>query len=1001
MIYSLILLNKPAINSDKNEKMGRIKGYVFDPDKKSVIALLLAPVTEKASLDIIPFSAIKSIYDNAVITEGLPNPIQITDTPDILNIFLKDIAVIGAQVLTDEGMLAGTVRDFAFSEKNGQIAQISINPEKSGASRIDAKHIIKITQQRIMVSAQAMKEEPPAPPQRVVPKAQAIEALAETVETSAPLVEEDKLETAATPEVSAPIETINQFVPESQGSTESSSAKSETTSSDIKSILQESFIELTRILVGRLNSIDPANYITQLKNELIETIKSDSASSVETEEGQVAASELIIEEKIKKSLSAPLNELKEEISNLRETLSSIITESLNKPQKVEVQPADLSPIQNDLSKIENTIVDKIASLNDLVSGIRIPALDPINDTLNSLSGIIEKIDAKSPAKDDLHKQISEHGVRLEERSDAFHKTYMLELGQQFDGIRKVISERNSELNEKTDVIKNTLANEAERISSNVRDIVSGISLPESDLNLNSVESSFSKLLNNFKEQFAAALSNEIVSKSDERSSESERRLIDSINNIVEPLKRDIFLPDQIESSVAEKFNSMNDKFKESFNYLLDEIRNSQPATDVSEKINSLSARFDEINEALSDIVESSFSRFAGENEGKASEIRSVIDSLHGKIDSFKEEFKATVADRSVGDKDELLNKIENLFPHFDEFHKRIERVQNTLIDTIDSKMAERADLSNRSAENLQELIRKLENRIVELREIQKSAEGELDHIRRTILDEIKAFSSSVMKPEDMMIVREWIQEVIPELKETADTKTSEVVSEAIKDFKAASQQTRDELESFMSSIGLARDDMRRILGEFSSDIREHLLAGIEAGREGFAEVKDLDELREKVESKIGDLVDDFAERVETRLDQRDRYYEEGVKAVLSNIEKLINRNSRFDFENVFSGGGLISSLFGGRTSADQPMKLTSRTSQQQRQSAKPMDSPDQQDPQIRRFAYLIGKQVHKDVSDADGNILARAGDTVNEHLIRLARDRQRTLELIRAVDFKD
>ncbi|MFA6450264.1 MAG: PRC-barrel domain-containing protein, partial [bacterium] len=146
MIYSLVLLNKPVINSDKNEKMGRVKGYVIDPVQKRVIALLLAPDTEKGSLDVIPFASVKSVYDNAVITENLPSPVPITDAQEILNVFLKDIAVIGAQVLTDTGMLAGSVRDFAFSERSGEITQLSLTPEKPDIARIDAKYILKITQ---------------------------------------------------------------------------------------------------------------------------------------------------------------------------------------------------------------------------------------------------------------------------------------------------------------------------------------------------------------------------------------------------------------------------------------------------------------------------------------------------------------------------------------------------------------------------------------------------------------------------------------------------------------------------------------------------------------------------------------------------------------------------------------------------------------------------------------------------------------------------------------
>ncbi|HOX29224.1 MAG TPA: hypothetical protein PLQ76_08740, partial [bacterium] len=139
----------------------------------------------------------------------------------------------------------------------------------------------------------------------------------------------------------------------------------------------------------------------------------------------------------------------------------------------------------------------------------------------------------------------------------------------------------------------------------------------------------------------------------------------------------------------------------------------------------------------------------------------------------------------------------------------------------------------------------------------------------------------------------------------------------------------------------------------------------------------------------GDALIEFASRVESRVNERDKYFEEGVRSILNNIEKAASRGIRGDIENLFGGGGLFSNIFGSQKS-DSPMKLTQRTAGKGPGSL--------QDSQLRRFAYLTGKKINKNIIDEEGNVIATRGQTVDEEMIRTACEKQKTLELIRSVD---
>jgi sporulation protein YlmC with PRC-barrel domain len=979
MIYSLVVLNKPAINSDRNEKMGRVKGYVIDPDARRVLAFILAPDAEKGSLDVVPFDSVKRIYDNAVICEGLPAPIPISDRPDLLNVFLKDVALIGSQVITDSGMLAGAVHDFAFDEKTGDLAQLALLPEMPAAKRVSAKYILKITQSRIMIQAEALDDIPPAPEKPGAPG-----DAAKKVECAPPPPPEPQRPAAVQPapqepqfEAPAPaVETPSEVQPEPP------TPSSIFDSKDLKDFIKQAFFEMTGMIVERINALDASESIKNLSESLPELMKSAGGARAESD----PADELIIEEKIKRALSPHIKEIKADINRILEMASSASAATQAEPPA----PPDLSPISKALAAAEASISEKIDAAFDSV-----PRSDPkdIEAAVGSLARItnaLEDLKERIPAKEDIRKQISDYSVRFEERANALNSAFLAELDKQMGAARETIS-----------------SIERKRSGPDASEIVSKL------------DERIESAMEDFRDRFAAQLSVELE------------------ENFAQKLER----------SIAAGMREAAEVARSQADNLALQAKSAKEA--VAKLAEAQAALPDRLNSAL-DALRSRLDEVAGRPHPETAgfDADALEARLAERLDRISDGVAAATAETKAGAERAL---------------EGLKAAAENIKESVDSRFAERADVWKKYQDDAIGAARRIEERVLELRERNTGLEASFDSARSAILDEVRSYTDTTLKPEDLMIVREWLGEISPKLSDAVALKVDEGIRSAAEEIKRVAENTRGQFDALADSIGLAGENLsgladqlvaelgkqfdekmssmpenglsRETLEQFKTEIaervqasadavrerldaaareraeerdilsrrlnealenaaagiRESLYAGIEAGRQELAEMKDLERLRDRLEGRIGDVVDDMVGRIENRLDQRDRYYEEGVSSILANVEKLVSRGLKPDLEGMFSGGGLISSLFGQKPA---PQKITGKTSPyggSQPQSAS--------DASLRRFAYLIGKKIKTDIVDPDGSTIAAAGDTVNEALIRSLRDKQRTLDLIRSVDF--
>jgi len=973
MIYSLILLNKPVINSDKNEKMGRVKGYVIDADKKSVIAFILAPDVDKGAVNAIPFENVQSIYDNAVIAQNINSAIPMADSPDILNVFLKDIAVIGSQVITDSGMLAGSVKDFAIDIKTGELAQISLVPENKDIVRIDSKHIIKITQSRIMVSAACLEEQPPEEPNTIElkppPKKKPEVKTAEEKEVAAGEQPEKEQEIAEKPEIE---ETEYRDIQENI-------IEPESLSSDLKSTLNESFLEMTRILMGRLNSIDQSKTIAEL-SEKIDALSEKKEETADDESFDSTAG-LILEEKIKRALENPIKSIQESIEKLKDTALSIKEIDFS---EFKTPPTDMAPLQEKMSSIENRLSSSVDVIIDRIANIQTTDIDSINNSFLKLKSEIESIKSHVPSREDIRQQLGDINSVAEKRYVSIEKIIEAELDRHVESLR-------------------------EKIGSfpEIKDV-------DISADLDNFEKSMQCLFEDFRDQFASQLSVELDERSSENQSSLQNEIMERVKNELQPALDEIMkfkdkIPsvDSFEKISKDLVNTFSKKpaqelEPEYFKKLAEDIKKATEASKayVSEEIaNQLDVKLSKMGSDIKQSIADNFADLIGSYTSKLKELAGPDSSLSDEIEGINlkientlaewvknysassESIKSEISDLKNSVKDISVEKIreataENADSVWKDLNRKLEALQASITDSFESRLVKRAEAEKASSEFLHNLIRQLDNHVIELREKYSIQESEISQTRKTVLDELRSYSDTTLKPEDLMIVHEWMREIFPEFSD----KVSERIDAGLKPLIDGMQKTGKETGEVLENAFVK--------------MRDHLAHGIELSQSELADINDIEQFKDRIEENFGSLVDGMVERIEERLDQRDSYYEEGVRSIINKVEKLLSRRNP-DADGIFGGSGLISSIFSQRQ--EPPMKLTGKTGSRSRQS-KPGSS---EDAQLRRFAYLLGKKICRDITDDEGHVLAEEGAIVDEILIRRLRDKQKTLDLIRSVEFND
>lgn len=419
-----VLLKLPVVNVDVNEKIGIVTGFVFDPDRMAVAALIIEPSAAMEGLRAIPFESIVSLYETAVMIEGTKEPVNVSEHKELLNIFLKDINLSGSMVISDDGKTMGIARDFTI-DPDGAIQSVFVRL-KSGAGEceIAKDNIVRLTAQEIIVRAESGRMLKTAG--QSVHAAAAVEfpgqSQASEISTSAALENSAGFDFAAARGGA-------REVPEYRGTVSNGAVEEikkeirrelfalfETFFSDR---LKGHFLEMVQIILERINQEKTKDELARIREETRTELQSIRSTFLpEGDEGIGGSIPLLVEEKVRQVAGSRLDALMERLEKLED---------------------DIGAIRGINTEASEQLKSALDGQTEVMSGLR-ELFEKRKPDAGAIDGEIAKLPPLTDKTEGLMEKISEIGdelITVRELQDTLRQTWMeisADLSNRFDGL---------------------------------------------------------------------------------------------------------------------------------------------------------------------------------------------------------------------------------------------------------------------------------------------------------------------------------------------------------------------------------------------------------------------------------------------------------------------------------------------------------------------------------------------------------------------------------------
>ena len=139
MKKSVDIIGLPVIDISEGTEIGTVTKLIINPTEGTVAALVIDAGTWYPKL--LPFSKISGIGESALTIISNNDMLTVDSSPDLLQLLIAEIAIIGTKVLTKAGDFQGTVKEI-FIEMSGKIADCEVEEPTGQIITIQAEKIL-------------------------------------------------------------------------------------------------------------------------------------------------------------------------------------------------------------------------------------------------------------------------------------------------------------------------------------------------------------------------------------------------------------------------------------------------------------------------------------------------------------------------------------------------------------------------------------------------------------------------------------------------------------------------------------------------------------------------------------------------------------------------------------------------------------------------------------------------------------------------------------------
>lgn len=120
------ILGMPVISLADGQVVGRVKRLLLDLPNLKIAGIILDRKGWFKEQPVIPYSHVKNIGSHAVTIDEASAVVNLRSLPELEELAKKLLPLVGTRVITEEGVVLGTVEDFFFDPQDGKIQELEL-----------------------------------------------------------------------------------------------------------------------------------------------------------------------------------------------------------------------------------------------------------------------------------------------------------------------------------------------------------------------------------------------------------------------------------------------------------------------------------------------------------------------------------------------------------------------------------------------------------------------------------------------------------------------------------------------------------------------------------------------------------------------------------------------------------------------------------------------------------------------------------------------------------
>jgi uncharacterized protein YrrD len=116
------IIGLPIVSLAEGVRVGEIKDIVFDPDRRTIAALVVSEATWRRDAEIVPIDRVRSFGRDAVTIHNLGGLVKSRSDADLTKLLLSGVKLDGLLVMTEGGNYLGILEEIVIGPHGDMLA---------------------------------------------------------------------------------------------------------------------------------------------------------------------------------------------------------------------------------------------------------------------------------------------------------------------------------------------------------------------------------------------------------------------------------------------------------------------------------------------------------------------------------------------------------------------------------------------------------------------------------------------------------------------------------------------------------------------------------------------------------------------------------------------------------------------------------------------------------------------------------------------------------------